>query len=177
MDLSKLPKLSETPKPPGDAPAPAGQAPPAPAQTQSSVPPAGPEVWISFAVGLIMLFLYPRFLQWLSSRLFGTSFNEFMLDGQVVPYPQTAEFWADLGPTLFGIVLILEALVLGLARHRALVWIVFALTLGMVGYNLGYLIASYSKHGFALASALSVAFGIYIAMHQWHLLRGRAAHD
>lgn len=162
MDLSKLPKLSHTP--PSDPP-------PPPERMRAA--PIGPEVWISFAVGVILLLYYRRFLEWVCSRLFGTSFNEFHKpDGTMVPYPQVPEFWSDLGITLFAIVLILESLVLAFARHRAMIWIVFTLTLCMIGYNLGYLISSYSDHGLAAVSALAVAFGGYIALHQWNLLRG-----
>lgn len=165
MDLSKLPKLSQTPVPPSE------QSPPA-ARTMPAAP-VGPEVWISFAVGVILLLYYRRFLQWACSRMFGTSFGEFYKpDGTMVPYTQVSVFWSDLGITLFGIALILESLVLAFARRRALIWIVFAFTLGMIGYNLWYLISSYSDHGLAVVSALAVAFGGYIALHQWGLLRG-----
>jgi hypothetical protein len=170
MDLSKLPKLSDTPKRETDAtsaPTVARQSP------MPAAPAAGPEVWISIAVGVITLLIYPRFLQWSFSRLFSTPFNEFMKSdgsGMVVPYTQVPEFWSDLGITLFGIVLILEGIALVFARHTFVVWIAFVLTLGMVGYNLAYVVLSYSTYGLALVSAFAVAFGVYIAAYQWRLL-------
>jgi len=175
MDLSKLPKLSETPRPPAQ-----GDPPPAESERrdEGALPPTGGEVWISIAVGLIMLFLYPRFLQWVFSRLFGTHFNEFVTPaGEVVPYPQMPEFWADLGPTLFGIALLLEGLVLLFAKKRAVLWVAFVLMVGTVAYNLVYAIASYSRYGLAMASALAVVFGVYIAMHQWRLLTAGNSKD
>src|SRR3954467_10313784 len=109
MDLSKLPKLSETPKPPPQEPTPARPADPPPPEPTS----VGLEAWISIAVGAFLLLIYPRFLQWLSHRLFGTHFNPFVDNaGNIVPYSQVPEFWGDLGPVLFGVVLILEGLVM-----------------------------------------------------------------
>jgi hypothetical protein len=172
MDLSKLPRLSQSDK---QAP------PPRPAETEPTprraepLPASGPEAWISLAVGVILLLMYPRFMQWVCSRVFGTHFNEFMLDGKVVPYPQVREFWMDLGPTSFAVVLIFEGLVLAFARKPLLVWIAFGLTVAVTTYNLIYVVASYSKYGLAIISALAVAFGVYIAMGQWRMLQGSRA--
>jgi len=168
MDLSKLPKMSETPRPPATV------EPMTTSRKSEAIPASAAEAWISIAVGVIMLLMYPRFLQWIFSRLFGTNFNEFMLDGAVVPYPQVPEFWSDLGPTSFGVVLIIEGLILGLAPKRPLVWFAFVLTVGVVLYNLIYVVTSYSRYGLALISAIAVAFGVYIAMHQWRLLQTRS---
>ncbi len=173
MDLSKLPRLSETnkhaptPQPPTESPPSVPPAQPAHRQLGS---PAGAEAWITIAVGVIILLMYPRFLQWACSRLFGTHFNEFMRDGAIVPYTQVPEFWADLGPTTFGIMLIFEGLVLALAPRRALVRPAFVLTVAVTIFNFVYLVKTYAQYGLALVSALAVAFGVYIALHQWKLL-------
>src|SRR4051794_40132835 len=103
MDVSKLPRLSNT-EPPANSESSPPQ-PVAPVQTEPASNPA--DVWISLAVGVIMLLMFPRFLQWVSSKLFHTNFVPFtMSDGTIVPYTQVPEFWGDLGPTLFAIVLI-----------------------------------------------------------------------
>ena len=132
MDVSKLPKLSDTQKEqqaqaaaarddalsatPSDGPTTQHRA---AYEADASPSSDGAEVWISIAVGAILLLMYPRFLKWVSSRLFGTHFDQFLLpDGTVVPYPQVPEFWGDLGPTLFGVVLIVEGIALMLARKR-----------------------------------------------------------
>lgn len=177
MDLSKLPRLSETDK----------QTPPPPEQTlppqQPVAPPpmpaaaVGPEAWFSIGIGIILLLMFPRFLQWASSRVFGTNFNEFVTpDGIIVPYPQVPAFWMDLGPTLFGIVLILEGIAMILARSRSVVWFAFVLTVIATGYNIIYLFMSYSTQGLALISAFAGLFGVYIAMYQWRMLHPGAVY-
>jgi hypothetical protein len=173
MDISKLPRLSETGK---HAPAPS----PAP-DSEPQIPMAAPvkpeprsigaDVWFSIAIGALILLMYPRFLQWVSSRVFGTHFNEFMLVGKVVPYPQVPEFWSDLGTTSFGLMLIIEGVALALLRRRGVLIAAFGLTVVVTAYNLIYLVASFSKYGLALVSALAVIFGVYIAMYQWRMLQ------
>jgi hypothetical protein len=181
MNVSKLPKLTNTQK---EQPAPAaGAQNPAPEETipqyasaqtpQGTLPQSGvAEVWISIAVGAILLLMFPRFLSWVSSRLFGTHFNPFLAaDGSVVPYTKVPEFWGDLGPTLFGVVLIVEGIALMFARRRSVMVFAFALTVIATAYNLIYLVMSYSTYGLALVSAFAVAIGVYIAMYQWKLIK------
>jgi hypothetical protein len=177
MDLSKLPKFSQTPPP---AQAPAGESrPDAPrvldySQTALS---SGPEAWLSIVVGLFLLFMYPRFLVWLSHRLFGTNFNEFELNGRVVPYTQVPEFWMDLGPVLFGIVLLMDGLVILFGRRAGFLAVALTLTVLATAYNIIYVFATL-KDGFAPISFLAGAFGVYICLYQWKLLnalRGRQA--
>ncbi len=167
MDLSKLPKLSDTPKPP--APNPPESKPPPPEPTS-----VGAEAWFSIAIGLFLLYMYPRFLQWVFHRLFGTAFNPFKnSSGEIVPYSQVPEFWMDLGPVLFGIVLILEGLVMAFVRRPALVAITLALTAIATLYNLIYVIVSFGTYGVAPISFLAAVFGIYICTYQWKYLRLR----
>jgi hypothetical protein len=183
MDISKLPRMSETNKhaapPPAPAPAeremqdPSARAAPV-AETYEPVSP-GPEIWLSIAIGSILLLMYPRFLQWVFSELFGTHFNPFVRpDGTIVPYPQVPEFWADLGVTLFAVVLIIEGVALAFSRRRAILWAAFVLTVSATVYNFAYLVTSYSKYGLAIISALAVVFGVYIALYQWKLLNRHA---
>jgi hypothetical protein len=182
MDISKLPRMSETGK---HAPQPSAQPPPGdqPQREPERAEPGvayertgpGPEIWFSIAIGVILLLMYPRFLQWVSSKLFGTHFNPFLLpDGSVIPYTRVPEFWGDLGPTLFGVVLIVEGIALACSRTRAVMWAAFALTVCATAYNFGYLVVSYSRYGLAIISALAVVFGVYIAMYQWKLLQRSA---
>jgi len=182
MDISKLPRLSKTDEPPPAVPEQSGegaedraaQAPPV--QPLPYDPPGngtGVEGFLSIAIGLFLLFMYPRFLQWASSRIFHTHFNEFQ-DQQtlaIVPYQTLPEFWMDLGPTLFGIVLVLDGLVLSFARRRGLLLVTFAATVLVTAYNLIYVVISFGKYGFAPISFLAAAFGIYIGWHQWTMVR------
>jgi len=180
MDLSKLPKLSNTPKPPDSTPPNSESPPPSSRQVDYGPEPTsvGLEAWISIAVGAFLLLMYPRFLQWLSHRAFGTNFNPFVdAAGNVVPYSQVPAFWSDLGPVLFGVVLILEGLVMAFIRRTALVAIVLTLTAIATFYNLVYLVMSYGRYGLAPISFLAVAFGFYICMYQWKYLRQRRSAD
>lgn len=176
MDLSKLPRLSKTETPASNDTTPTEPVPEAP-PTARPLPPQeprtghGPEAWISLVIGAFLLFMYPRFLQWASSCLFHTHFDEFMLDDKIVPYQTLPEFWMDLGPVLFGIVLLLDGLVLLAMRHRGLVALAFGLTVLATLYNLGYMVLSFGKYGFAPISFLATAFGAYIAWFQWRLLK------
>src|ERR1700744_4076682 len=67
MDLSKLPKMSQTP-PPADSSTPTPLV-VGPIQSPPPLAPAMGEAWLSIAIGVILLLVFPRFLQWLSSRL------------------------------------------------------------------------------------------------------------
>jgi len=130
------------------------------------------ETWISLGVGLFLLLFYPRFLQWASSRVFHTHFVEFTDNdtGAVVPYQTLPEFWSDLGPTLFGVVLILDGLLI-LTRKPALVMAAFVLTLISTAFNIVWVVVSYSKYGLAPISFLAVIFGGFILSTQWNSFR------
>jgi hypothetical protein len=191
MDVSKLPKLSDTQKQQqAEAAAASSEAPlesgaPSSVITAETAPRSDgsrhdvdalasstADVWISLAIGALLLLMYPRFLQWLSWRLFGTNFNQFLdQNGAIVPYTQVPEFWGDLGPTLFGVVLIVEGLALALMRKRGVMMLAFGLTIIATAYNAIYLIMSFNKYGLAIISAMAVAFGVYIAMYQWKLIK------
>ena len=182
MDMSKLPRLSNTQSGSQDAEAaPADNPSDAHKRCIPTFTAAGrgqsaarriqhADVWISIAVRAILLLMYPRFLQWVSSRVFGCRVGWIMPEGKT--YTQMPEFWGDLGPTLFGLVLLVEGIALAMARKRFMLMIAFALTTAVAtGYNLGYLVLSYSTYGLALVSALAVAFGVYILMYQWKMLQ------
>ena len=169
MDLSKLPKMSQTPPPPPPEA-------PEPEPPRSAPGPAagigGADAWISIAIGAIFLFMFPRFLQWFFSRTFGTHFDEFVdTNNVVVPYQTLSVFWSDLGPTTFALILIIDGLVLGFIRKAPMVLVALSLTLAAALFNLIWLVVSYSTQGFAIVSALAVAFGGYIASYQWQLYK------
>ncbi len=172
--------MSQTPRPPDPTPPSSQSPPPSSPQPEYAPEPAsvGLEAWISIAVGAFLLLMYPRFLQWLSHRAFGTNFNPFVDSaGNVVPYSQVPAFWSDLGPVLFGVVLILEGLEMAFIRKPALVAVVLTLTALATLYNLIYLVMSYGHYGLAPVSFLAVAFGFYICLYQWKYLRMRRSAD
>ncbi len=181
--MSKLPRLSQTK--PDDPPAPMVEDtvgaplthPPRAHellddQPRHIDPGVGAEVWISIAVGVILLLMFPRLPQYLAHLLFGAAFAPYQMpDGTVVPYTSTGDFWSDLGVTAFAIVLILEGVALAVGRNRpAVVAFALALTVLVTLYNLGYLIMTIGG-GLPMISAFAVAFGVYIAIYEWNLLK------
>lgn len=183
MDISKLPRMSETNKhaPPPTEPAATPDGPPRdvaplharPVYARDDGPPAGADVWISIAVGVILILMAPRVWQYAFSRLFGSAFTWTFTDaaGNPLPYTQSVFFWGDLAMALFAVVLIAEGLVIGFARRRALVAAALGLTVLTTLFNLGYLVwMMQGGYGLQIMSALAVAFGVYIAMYQKRLL-------
>ena len=132
----------------------------------------GAEAWISIAVGVILILMSPRIFQYfLSPSSFTWTFND--AQGNPLKYTQTVFFWGDLALAAFAIVLIVEGLVIAFARRRAFVALAFGLTALATALNLGFLGYAMSKgFGFQIYSALAVAFGVYIGLYQWKLLRG-----
>jgi hypothetical protein len=185
MDLSKLPKFSNSSPTPSSDPTPPASADAIPADPvnhasnpYSPAPPASTgnfaEAWISIGVGIFLFLWQPRFLQWLSSRLFHTSFNEFIdPNGNLVAYQSLPEFWSDLGPTLFALVLVLDGLLL-FSRSRALIRVGFVLTVTTTFFNLVWFAVSYSKYGPAYISFLAFIFGAFMASSQWNMLKRKA---
>jgi hypothetical protein len=179
MDLSKLKKFSDTKSqelPPTDAPPqPVASVPVAREQPvdyragQSGTPMGLAETWLSIGVGLFLLFFYPRFLQWACSRVFHTHFDEFIDQntGAIVPYQSLhGVFFSDLGPTLLGIVLIVDGLLL-FTRRPTLTLFALVLTLVSTLFNLGWVVLSYSTYGLAPISFLGAIFGGFILTTQW----------
>jgi hypothetical protein len=139
-------------------------------------PGVGAEVWISVAIGALLLLMQPRLLQFLSHMAFGTFFAPYIdsQTGAEVRYTAQLDFWSDLGITLFAFVLIIEGLALSFARRRGVVMMALGLTVITTAYNLGYLVLTFSS-GIAILSAFAVAFGVYIAIFEWRMLQSTRA--
>jgi hypothetical protein len=179
MDVSKLPRLSKTDPPPPAAPA---SPPSSPADGRERVIveyrvvhdalPAGPEAWISGIAALLLLLLFPRMLQFVFHKLFGSAFTWTFTDPQGGPltYTQTIFFWGDLVITVFAIVLLLDAIVLLWGRSKIVVAGALALTVAATLGNLVYLLATFNQ-GVAIMSAVAVAYGGFIIIHEWRLLK------
>ena len=184
MDMSKLPRMSQTPPPPpevADPLADAGRAAPgvAPAPQSAyrqelgyaSEPAASlAEAWISIAIGLILMFVSTagRFLEYLTSSNFSWNFTD--PSGAPLPYRQTVFFWGDVAIFAFALLLIIDG-ILVFTRKPVLVGIAFGFTVITVLMNFIYLVRMMNGYGFQLWSALAVAFGVYIAIFQWKLLQ------
>jgi hypothetical protein len=185
MDMSKLPRMSQTPPPPPETVEPAldeGSAAPGipAAQAQrayrqeldyGSEPTVSlAEAWNSNAIGLILMFVSTagRFLEYLTSSNFSWNFID--PAGAPLPYRQTVFFWGDVAIFAFSLLLIIDGLIL-FTRKPALVMIAFGFTIVTVLMNFLYVVRMMNGYGFQLWSAIAVAFGVYIAIFQWRLLQ------
>jgi len=187
MDLSRLPRLSQTARhaaeqqetSPDTAQQPPAHKPDAAAtpleyqRVGSRAESAGPQAWISIAIGLIIQLMSTRFWSFVSSAVFSTQFTWRFTDasGGSLSYPRTVFFLGDVSMVLFGMVLILEGIVFLRARSRILLQAAFGLTCATTLLNLWFVVwMMYKGYGLQLFSALAVAFGGYIAMQQWRML-------
>ena len=190
MDMSKLPKFSQTPPTPpsqaGDQEAGMPTASVHAARAMSVAPPGnGAEAWISIGVGILLLIFVPNALGYFSSKLFHTKFEpypdptrpfpakcDFVInlypDGTkaTVYYRDMPEFWSDVAVTAFAFTLLLDGIVMVRARKPLPVLIVLCITVAATVGNLIYLVENMSG-GVPIISALAVLFGGYIAMYQW----------
>lgn len=190
MDLSKLPRLSNSEKPPAAAPAPVqpqAQAHAAPVATAPVLDPAAQtagrspggfdntmDAWLSIAIGLILNLITPRIWQFACSKLFGSQFTWTFNDaaGNPLPYSQTVFFWGDVAFAAFATCMILEGIILITVRKPLTVGIALAMTLTATLFNLGYVAYMMQNgYGFQIFSGLAAAFGVYLAMYEWKLLQ------
>jgi hypothetical protein len=176
MDMSKLPRMSQSPEPP---PAQTDPATALPAYATSPCaperPPSFAEAWISIAVGLILLLMSPYTLQWLVSLI--SSYKPPFLPitdvttGAEIPYTHSTFFFGHLCVFAFSLVLIIDGLVL-FTRKPALIMIALVVTAITTLMNLIYVgKAMMNGEALPIVSALAVAFGVYIATLQWKLVQ------
>jgi len=190
MDVSKLPRLSQTPSPPQpDSSPPATQPPMLPAASpQLGV---GAEAWISLVIGILLLMLGWRFARYLAATLTGQTFHTEVvwtsgpLAGQEVPYFNLSGFVAisESAMFLFGLALIFEAAALFVAFGRfrfraALVCLAAIVAFAATAYNLVAAVLLFTAGVIPTISLLAVAFGGYMVIYLWKLWliqRGQAA--
>ena len=193
MDLSKLPKLSQTAeaarKEGVDPPAAAAPVPPVGPTTnyQSQAGPVlGAEVWISLVLGLVFVFLGWTFVEYVATVARGQAFHtqvnwtEGPKAGQEVAYFELQGYtaWTDASMFLFGAALIADAAMLlvaagSLGRRRWLVWAGFAITLMAVAMNAVTALMLMRVGIRPLLSLAAIAVGGYMAAYQWRLVSGR----
>jgi len=192
MDLSKLPKMSQTPLPPSNEPAGPDPLPPSQQRMDAVDAGAGGMLWFSVIVGALCMMFGRRsasyFLAKLAGREYHTEINWNIGPnaGQEVAYWDLTGgmAWAETGIFLFGVAMILEAVALAIVSSRvggkrpvvvaSLGVVVIATIINLVAafkvFNVGAI---------PTISGLAVAFGGYMAMYQWKLLRllntGRSA--
>jgi hypothetical protein len=190
MDMSKLPKLSQTPAtPPQDEPVDAQSTPsPLRAKDAGSTGLDGfsmGDIWFSLIVGVIFLLIGRSFGEYslakLSHRPYHTGqvwSDEAPKAGQEVEYPELTgnPMLTDSAMFLFGLAIVLDAGIRVAVLRRArfslpLAYVGFALSAGVTVYNL-YVAGVLLKGGvLPLMSLLAVAFGGYVAFSEWQLIK------
>ena len=192
MDLSKLPRMSETGKhaTPPDQPEPAvgaASARPAPVDYRSydaARPGVGAEVWLSLIIGLVLVMVGWRFARWALATMTGQPFHtnvNWMAGpkaGQEVSYFELEGFtaWTETALFLFGLALVLEAAMLAVVYSRlggkvALTASALLVTVLAAALNLIVAVKLLGIGIMPLMSALAVAFGGYMAVYEWMLLQ------
>lgn len=172
MDLSKLPRLSESPAPPPNAASERSEE--ADRYIQRYDTSGAAEAWISIAIGAILLLMSPRLIQYvLSPGTFTQKWTFTDPTGAPLAYPKTVFFWGDVALVAFALVLIVEGIVLVFGRrYIGVILFAFLLTIAASLFNLGYVIVMLQMgYGPQIFSLLAVAFGGYIAFYEWNLLQ------
>jgi hypothetical protein len=193
MDLSKLPKLSETPKPPPPEPTPQPNPPPDDRADIAHVDAgAGGMVWVSLILGLLCMMVGRRFASYLAARLSGREFHTQSTwsmgprAGQEVEYWDLSgsSAWTDASIFLFGLALLLEAVALWVITSRMggkkfILSISLVIVVISTVFNLYTCVRVLGDNLIPLPSGIATAMGGYMAIYQWKLLRvlntGRAA--
>ena len=183
MDLSKLPKLSDSPPPP-PAPEtePAAQPTTLPHRHQDLGVSIGAEVWIGVIFGLIFIMLGINFAKYsfavLTGREYHTNVNwmEGEKAGTEVKYPELVgdAIWNDSSLFLFGVALVLEAIVMAIAGtgvkfKRPLVGLAVLIAAAATLLNLIAAGKMFNDGIMPLMSLLAVAFGGYMTIYLWKL--------
>jgi hypothetical protein len=175
MDISKLPKLSKTSEnqPPPVQPDSTEPSPPM-AQINFAVLPSSiglAEAWISIALGVLLLFIFPNTLRYIHSPA-DFEQNNPVTDAQNNPihYPQSAFFWQDLGVTVFAGALILEGIALAAARKIGPIWVAFVVTVLAGIFNVIVIAHVQPILGFPIFCGVGVVILGYMAFTQWRLI-------
>jgi len=189
MDLSKLPRLSETDKhtPASNTVANQGSPntfPQEPEYTASVAARSGPESWLSAVLGIVFMMMGWTFAKFLFAKITNQPFHT-GVEWQTGPNAgQEVAFFDLVGYTahtqaaifLFGLAMLLETVVFVLVHRntavaRALVGLCLLLTGSLTIYNLILTGVLFQAGITPILSILVVAFGGYMAMTQWQVLK------
>ncbi len=188
MDLSKLPKLSDTKSQAADPQAmPVDPLPLATARYPVEYRPAnfGADIWISLVIGIILAFLGGTFARYAIATLThqpfhtGVNWTDGPKAGSEVAYFELEGFtaWSDMGIFLFGLTLLFEAaaktlLLLRPGKFSRLVLMgAVGLTFLAVILNIIACAKMFGVGITPLLSGLAVAFGGWILFDEWATLQ------
>jgi hypothetical protein len=191
MDLSKLPKLSDT-RTASDAtpvePRPVQPLPDPAENRRPGIPPPpgiGADVWISTIVGLLFLSMGFTFARFLTAKLGGPPFQTNItwqagpLTGQEVAYfdLEGHSAWMEMGEFLFGVTLLVEAASKAAIAirpgtiTRGVLMLAMLLTAVTIGLNL-YACVLLRRFGMTpLVNGLAVAFGGWVMYDEFYTLK------
>jgi len=187
MDLSKLPKFSDSPPPPQPSP-PDEPVPAIPIPSRPNQPGIGADIWLSLVIGFLFIFMGLTFGKFLVAKLTGQPFHTHVnwTEGPLAdsPNPEVAYFdlsgftaWTDMGVFLFGLVLLFEAAAKAVIAirpgytSRLILIVAILLTFGTVLLNLFVCYRLMGVGVTPLLSGLAVAFGGWILFDEWRMLR------
>jgi hypothetical protein len=144
----------------------------------------GAEVWISFILGVVFMFMGFNFARYVGAKLSGGAFHTNVnwtageKEGQEVAYfdLQGGTAYTESGIFLFGLALVLEAAALVVANtgargRRAFVGFALFVTLLATAYNLFVAGKLFSLGITPLMTVIAVAIGGYMAAYQWRLFK------
>lgn len=189
MDLSKLPKLSGEKKP-DEQHAAAGSTPEPTAQFEYRAAPPDRgligvgEVWLSIAVGTILMYVSWGFAQWLLATLTGQAHDSGFdwttgeKAGQPVPYWEIRGHYAlsEAAIFLFGLAMVAEAGALFAAGRwprlaKPLIGASLLVCAAMTIYNAIVMVLLMRDQSVPIVSMFAVAYGGYAVISQWGMLR------
>jgi hypothetical protein len=191
MDVSKLPKLSDTKSqtPSAETPGePVAESRPAPVDYASNPryqPGLGADIWISLCIGILLCYLGGTFGRFAMAKIShqpfhtGVNWTSGPKDGTEVDYFDLEGFtaWSDMGVFLFGLILLFDAgakavLVLRPGKPaRAALMIAIALTVLGILLNMVACAKLFSVGITPLLSGFAVAFGGWILFDHWGTLK------
>ena len=166
MDMSKLPRLSNSDKPADNAADPQPSASNDPDYYAPTINTTA-EAWISIAIGAIVLLMQRTFIAYLLGRETPTVSDPVR---GTITYAESYFFIHDLGLFAFGVALVLDGILLFFNRPWAVI-VGLAVTIIAALLNLYTVIRLYSPQGFQLFAAIAFILAVYTAIYQWKLLR------
>jgi hypothetical protein len=196
MDLSKLPKLSDSRSQDQSSSAPLPAEPmersdprqPLDYRQSLNDPDLGADIWVNVIIGLLLIAMGFTFAKFLFAKLTGQAFHTGVNwtggpnAGNEVDYFDLEGFtaWTQMGMFLFGVVLLLEAASKAAvvlrpgAASRGILKFALALTLITTALNLYVCIRMLGVGMIPLLSGLAVAFGGWILASEWRMLKLRS---
>jgi hypothetical protein len=141
--------------------------------TNDVQPVSSGQAWISFAIGVILLALFPRILQfWFTPASFTWTFND--RHGAPLAYVDSAFFLLDLGVLAVAVSLLLGA-GLHFVRHRAGRIAGIAINTATALLNVHVTLATRGELGLQILPMIGVAIAVYQVIIDVNVLRAREA--